>query len=74
MQAYSTLKIALVVKGKVQEESSGDDVDISSELILTVPLSKKAIEGKINIENNALKGNIQWFRVMKDANFIIDAI
>ena len=55
LQADSTLKIALVVKGKVQEESSGDDVDISSELILTVPLSKKAIEGRINIENNALK-------------------
>lgn len=48
----STLKVALQVTGEVKGNSSNENMEINSELSLTVPLSKLAIEGKIETESN----------------------
>lgn len=55
LQAESTLKVALVVDGSVKGNKTSEDINISSEVALIVPLSQKAIEGKIVIENNCQK-------------------
>ena len=52
LQAESNLKVALVVTGNVKGDKTAEEIPISSEVVLNVPLSKKAIEGKIVIENN----------------------
>ena len=51
LQAESTLKVALKVTGEVKGNSSNENMEIDSELSLIVPLSKLAIEGKIETES-----------------------
>jgi len=58
LQAESTLKVALVVTGKVKTDKTNEEIDISSEIALNVPLSKKAIEGEIIAEGNNKKADI----------------
>lgn len=52
LQAEATLKIYLNVKGNVRIEGKNQEMPIDSQISLTVPLSKLAIEGKIETENN----------------------
>lgn len=52
LNAESTLKVALKVTGNVVIDNTNDKMDIDSEVSLTVPLSKLAIEGKIETQNN----------------------
>ena len=52
LQAESSLKIYLKVSGDVKVNNTEDKMDIDSEVSLTVPLSKLAIEGKIETNNN----------------------
>lgn len=52
LNAESTLKVALKVTGNVKIDNTNDKMDINSEVSLTVPLSKLAIEGKIETQNN----------------------
>jgi len=52
LQAESTLKVYLEVKGNVNIENTKENMDIDSEVSLTVPLSKLAVEGKIETDNN----------------------
>lgn len=52
LSAESTLKIYLKVTGNVTVDKTKDSMDINSCISLTVPLSKQAIEGKIEIDNN----------------------
>ena len=51
LQAESNLKVALVITGKVKPNRSKQEIELASEVSLNMPLSQKAIEGKINIEN-----------------------
>lgn len=59
LQSESNLKVALVVKGNVKKDSNNENVDIMSEISLNMPLSKKAIEAKIILENDCDKNVIQ---------------
>ena len=52
LQAESSLKIYLQVTGAVKVDNTNENMDINSEISLTVPLSKLAIEGKIETNNN----------------------
>ena len=52
VQTESTLKISLLVKGNVKVDGSKENMEVDSEISLTVPLSKLAIEGKIDVLNN----------------------
>lgn len=52
LQADSTLKIYMEVKGNVTTDKTNENLEIDSTLSLTVPLSKLAIEGKIETESN----------------------
>ena len=55
LQAESNLKVALVITGNVKQDKNKDEIVIDSEVSLNMPLSQKAIEGKINIENDCKK-------------------
>lgn len=52
LQAESTLRVYLDVKGNAKVDNTNENMDIDSEVSLTVPLSKLAIEGKIETDNN----------------------
>lgn len=52
LQAEATLKIYLLVTGDAKIEGKNENMPINSEISLTVPLSKLAIEGKIETHNN----------------------
>lgn len=58
LEAESTLKVSLVVTGKLKTDKTKEEVDISSKVALNAPLSKKAIEGKIVTESNNQKKDI----------------
>ncbi len=55
LQTESTLKVYMEVTGNVTVDSTNENMDINSELSLTIPLSKQAVEGKIETQsdNNA---------------------
>ena len=74
LQAESTLKVALVVEGNVKKDKTNEDVDILSELSLNVPLSKKAIEGKIVIENNCEKDIIETQDRLENIRNVVKAL
>ena len=52
LQAESTLRVYMEILGNVKIDSTKEDLNINSKLALTVPLSKLAIEGKIETESN----------------------
>ena len=52
LQTEAKLKIYLKVLGKTKIEAKNEEMQIDSEISLTVPLSKLAIEGKIETQNN----------------------
>ena len=52
LQAEATLKIYLKVSGNTKIVEKNEELPVNAELSLTVPLSKLAIEGKIETENN----------------------
>ena len=52
LQAEATLKIYLKVNGHAKVEGKNEEMSIDSKINLTVPLSKLAIEGKIETQNN----------------------
>ncbi len=52
LQTESTLKVYLKVTGDAKIDSTNETIDIDSEISLTIPLSKLAVEGKIETESN----------------------
>ena len=52
LQAESTLRVYMEVTGNVTVDRTNEKLDINSKLNLTVPLSKLAIEGRIETESN----------------------
>lgn len=58
LQADSTLKIALIVNGTATIDNTKETMDIDSEVSLTMPLSKLAIEGKIETSNSNIEREI----------------
>lgn len=58
LQAESNLKVALVVTGNVKQKNN-QEIELASEVSLNMPLSQKAIEGKINIDNACKENFIQ---------------
>ena len=52
LPAESTLNIYMEVKGDVIVDKTNDKMNVDSKVCLTVPLSKLAIEGKIEADNN----------------------
>ena len=58
IQADSQLKVSLVVNGKLSVSNSKETIDVNSEVKLIVPLSKLAIEGKIETSNNNIEKEI----------------
>ena len=52
LQTESTLKVYMKVTGDVKIDSTKENMDVNSEISLTMPLSKLAIEGKIETESN----------------------
>lgn len=52
LPAESTLRVYLDVKGNVSIDKSKDSMDVNSQVSLEVPLSKLAVEGKIEVDNN----------------------
>ena len=52
LPAESTLKIYLEVLGDVTVDKTNDKLNVNSQVALSVPLSKLAIEGKIEVDNN----------------------
>ena len=59
LQSDSKLKVSLVVTGDLNKDKNNEQIDILSEVSLNMPLSQKAIEGKINVENNCDKNIAQ---------------
>ncbi|MBQ6992490.1 MAG: hypothetical protein IJN50_06265 [Clostridia bacterium] len=59
LQAESILEVALVVTGNVKQDKNSEEIAISSEISLNMPLSQKAIEGKIVVENDCEKNMAQ---------------
>ena len=51
LQTESILKVYLEVTGNVTVDNTNDKFDVNSEVSLTVPLSKLAVEGKIETSN-----------------------
>lgn len=58
LQTDSILKIALVVTGDVNVNNTNENFNVNSEVSLDVPLSKLAVEGKINTSNNNIEKEI----------------
>ena len=52
LQTDSTLKVYMEVIGNVKVDKTEEQIDIKSELSLTIPLSKLAVEGKIETQSN----------------------
>ncbi len=52
LQTESTLKVYMEVTGDVIVDSTNENMNINSDLSLTIPLSKLAVEGKIETESN----------------------
>ena len=58
LPAESTLNVYMQVKGDVTVDKSNDKLNVDSKICLTVPLSKLAIEGKIEVDNNNTKKEV----------------
>jgi len=52
LQTESTLRVYLKVTGNVKVDNTSENMEINSEVSLIVPLSKLAIEGKIETQSN----------------------
>ncbi len=58
LQAESTLRVYLDITGNTKVDNTNEDIDIDSEVSLIVPLSKLAVEGKIETDNNSKQKEI----------------
>lgn len=75
LQTEATLRVYLNVSGKVTIDNTDKEIPVESQVSLIVPLSKKAIEGKIETKNDSIEKEIitttekkeplrQFFRIL----------
>ncbi len=81
LQTESTLKVYMEVTGNVTVDNTNENLDINSELSLTIPLSKQAVEGKIETQSNnnekeiiRKKQEIEPYRNLSKVLFVIDVL
>ena len=53
LDSDSILKVSLVINGGLKEIDSKQPIELATEVSMEMPLSKKAIEGKINVQSNS---------------------
>ncbi len=59
LSAESTLKIYLKVDGKVKVDNTDNELNVNSSVSLDMPLSKLAIEGTINTDNQVKENKVE---------------